>query len=56
VDLETAGHGATSQGGADNRFGGKQNSPTMVANRGHGWMLWLHDNLAELATPSIYSV
>jgi hypothetical protein len=39
VDLEMAGHSATSHGGADNRFGGKQNSPTMVANRGQGWML-----------------
>jgi hypothetical protein len=56
VDLETAGHGATSHGGADNRFGGKQNSLTMVANRGQRWMLWLRDNLAELAAPSIYSV
>jgi hypothetical protein len=42
--------------GISTDLGEEQNSPTMVANRGQGWMSWLRDNLAELATPSIFSV
>jgi hypothetical protein len=28
----------------------------MVANQGQGWVLWLRNNLAELAAHTIYSV
>jgi hypothetical protein len=35
---------------------GKNEILAMVANRGQGWVLWLRNNLAELAAHSIYSV
>jgi hypothetical protein len=49
-------HGQGDQGRTWRRLGEEQNSSTMVANRGQGWMLWLRDNLAKLAAPSVYSV
>jgi hypothetical protein len=37
-------------------LGEKGNSGAVVANQRQGWVLWLRDNLTELAVPSIYSV
>jgi hypothetical protein len=28
-------------------LGKERNSPAIVANRGHGLVLWLHNNIAE---------
>jgi hypothetical protein len=52
--MEVAGHGVASHGGADNRFGGKRNSPAMVANRGRGFVLRVRNKLVEQAEASIY--
>ena len=52
--MEVAGHGVASHGGADNRFGGKLNSPSMVANRRRGVVLWVRNKLAEQAGAFIY--
>jgi hypothetical protein len=38
------------------KLGEKSNSGAMVANRRRGLVLWLHNNLAELAVHSIYSI
>ena len=37
-------------------LGEKLNSGAMVANRRRGLVLWLRNNLAELAVHSIYSI
>jgi hypothetical protein len=49
-------HDAMAHGGLENQIGGRKKLGRYGANRRQGRVLWLRDNLMELAAPSIYSV